>query len=95
VSDWWTHLGVVAAPEIRASASSANYCSPGSSEFRSKTKSLFSLPRTTGDRVPPDVDAHDVLGERDIPVLGNVDVGHDAPNVPMPLGVAPRWTPMP
>ncbi|MGH2634915.1 MAG: S66 peptidase family protein [Actinomycetota bacterium] len=29
----------------------------------------------------------DVLGERDIPVLGNVDVGHNAPNVPMPLGV--------
>jgi muramoyltetrapeptide carboxypeptidase len=29
----------------------------------------------------------DVLGERDIPVLGNVDVGHDQPNVPMPLGV--------
>jgi len=29
----------------------------------------------------------DVLGERDIPVLGNVDIGHDPPNVPMPLGV--------
>jgi muramoyltetrapeptide carboxypeptidase len=29
----------------------------------------------------------DVLGERDIPVLGNVDVGHNGPNVPMPLGV--------
>jgi muramoyltetrapeptide carboxypeptidase len=29
----------------------------------------------------------DVLGERDIPVLGNVDVGHSGPNVPMPLGV--------
>ncbi len=29
----------------------------------------------------------DVLGEREIPVLGNVDVGHDPPNVPMPLGV--------
>jgi muramoyltetrapeptide carboxypeptidase len=29
----------------------------------------------------------DVLGERDIPVLGNVDVGHNPPNVPMPLGV--------
>jgi len=29
----------------------------------------------------------DVLGERDIPVLGNVDVGHDPPNLPMPLGV--------
>ena len=29
----------------------------------------------------------DVLGERDIPVLGNVDVGHDPPNLPMPLRV--------
>jgi muramoyltetrapeptide carboxypeptidase len=29
----------------------------------------------------------DVLGERDIPILGNVDVGHNTPNVPMPLGV--------
>jgi muramoyltetrapeptide carboxypeptidase LdcA involved in peptidoglycan recycling len=29
----------------------------------------------------------DALGERDIPVLGNVDVGHDPPNLPMPLGV--------
>jgi muramoyltetrapeptide carboxypeptidase len=28
-----------------------------------------------------------VLGERDIPVLGNVDVGHDPPNLPMPIGV--------
>lgn len=29
----------------------------------------------------------DVLGDRDIPVLGNVDIGHDPPNVPLPLGV--------
>jgi muramoyltetrapeptide carboxypeptidase len=29
----------------------------------------------------------DVLGDRDIPVLGNVDVGHDPPNLPMPLGI--------
>ena len=29
----------------------------------------------------------DALGERDIPVLGNVDIGHNGPNVPMPLGV--------
>jgi muramoyltetrapeptide carboxypeptidase len=29
----------------------------------------------------------DVLDERDIPVLGNVDVGHDPPNLPMPIGV--------
>ena len=29
----------------------------------------------------------DVLGGRDIPVLGNVDIGHDPPNVPLPLGI--------
>ncbi|WP_194915083.1 S66 peptidase family protein [Catenulispora rubra] len=29
----------------------------------------------------------DVLGDRDIPVLGNVEVGHAGPNLPMPLGV--------
>jgi muramoyltetrapeptide carboxypeptidase len=29
----------------------------------------------------------DVLGERDIPVLGNVEIGHDPPNLPMPLGI--------
>ena len=29
----------------------------------------------------------DVLGERDLPVLGNVDIGHDPPNVPLPIGV--------
>jgi muramoyltetrapeptide carboxypeptidase len=29
----------------------------------------------------------DVLGDRDIPVLGNVDIGHDPPNLPMPLGI--------
>jgi len=29
----------------------------------------------------------DVLGDRDIPVLGNVDVGHAGPNLPMPVGV--------
>ena len=29
----------------------------------------------------------DVLGERDIPVLGNVDFGHAGPNLPMPVGV--------
>jgi hypothetical protein len=29
----------------------------------------------------------EVLSERDIPVLGNVDIGHDPPNAPMPLGV--------
>jgi muramoyltetrapeptide carboxypeptidase len=29
----------------------------------------------------------DVLGDRQMPVLGNVDIGHDPPNVPLPLGV--------
>ena len=28
-----------------------------------------------------------MLGDRDIPVLGNVDIGHEPPNVPLPLGV--------
>jgi muramoyltetrapeptide carboxypeptidase len=27
------------------------------------------------------------VGERDIPVLGDVDIGHAGPNLPMPLGV--------
>lgn len=29
----------------------------------------------------------DVLGDRDIPVLGNVQFGHAGPNLPMPVGV--------
>jgi muramoyltetrapeptide carboxypeptidase len=29
----------------------------------------------------------DVLGDRGIPVLGNVDFGHTGPNLPMPIGV--------
>ncbi len=29
----------------------------------------------------------DVLGDRDIPVLANVDIGHNPPNIPLPLGV--------
>ena len=29
----------------------------------------------------------DALGDRDIPVLGNVDIGHNPPNIPIPLGV--------
>ena len=29
----------------------------------------------------------DVLDDRDIPVLGNVDIGHSAANIPLPLGV--------
>jgi muramoyltetrapeptide carboxypeptidase len=29
----------------------------------------------------------DVLGARDIPVIGNVELGHTGPNLPMPLGV--------
>ncbi|GAA2551772.1 LD-carboxypeptidase [Winogradskya consettensis] len=30
----------------------------------------------------------DVLGNRPIPVLGNVDIGHAGPNLPMPLGIS-------
>lgn len=29
----------------------------------------------------------DVLADRDIPVLGNVDIGHTLPNLPLPLGI--------
>jgi muramoyltetrapeptide carboxypeptidase len=29
----------------------------------------------------------DVLGDRDIPVLANVAIGHTGPNLPLPLGV--------
>ncbi|MFJ9411333.1 LD-carboxypeptidase [Streptomyces sp. NPDC101393] len=29
----------------------------------------------------------DVLGDRDIPVLGNVEIGHGGPNLPMPVGI--------
>jgi muramoyltetrapeptide carboxypeptidase len=29
----------------------------------------------------------EVVGERDIPVLGDVDIGHAGPNLPMPLGI--------
>jgi muramoyltetrapeptide carboxypeptidase len=29
----------------------------------------------------------DVLGDRNIPVIGNVEIGHSGPNIPMPLGV--------
>jgi muramoyltetrapeptide carboxypeptidase len=32
----------------------------------------------------------DVLGDRDIPVLGNVDFGHAGPNLPMPVGIRVR-----
>lgn len=29
----------------------------------------------------------DVVGDRDIPVLANVEIGHNPPNIPLPLGV--------
>jgi muramoyltetrapeptide carboxypeptidase len=29
----------------------------------------------------------EVVGDRDIPVLGGVDIGHAGPNLPMPLGI--------
>jgi len=31
--------------------------------------------------------ALEALGERDIPVIGNVDIGHAGPNLPVPLGI--------
>jgi muramoyltetrapeptide carboxypeptidase len=32
----------------------------------------------------------DVVGDREIPVIGNVNCGHSGPNVPLPLGVRAR-----
>ena len=29
----------------------------------------------------------DVIGDRDIPILGNVNIGHAGPNIPLPLGI--------
>jgi muramoyltetrapeptide carboxypeptidase len=29
----------------------------------------------------------DVLGDRDVPVIGNVNLGHAGPNIPLPLGI--------
>lgn len=47
----------------------------------------FATPET-GDGVEQQRDREsDVLGDRDIPVLGNVDIGHNPPNIPMPLGI--------
>jgi muramoyltetrapeptide carboxypeptidase len=35
----------------------------------------------------------DLVGERDIPVIGNVNLGHAGPNIPLPLGIrAPAST---
>jgi muramoyltetrapeptide carboxypeptidase len=44
------------------------------------------------EATPPGPDAIrdivlEVVGDRDIPVLGEVDIGHAAPNLPMPLGI--------
>jgi muramoyltetrapeptide carboxypeptidase len=39
------------------------------------------------DTVPLQEIVLDVLGDRDIPVLGNVEFGHAGPNLPMPVGV--------
>jgi muramoyltetrapeptide carboxypeptidase len=33
------------------------------------------------------LDVLDALGDRDIPVLGNVEFGHASPNLPMPVGI--------
>jgi muramoyltetrapeptide carboxypeptidase len=29
----------------------------------------------------------DVLADRDIPIIGNVEIGHSGPNIPIPLGI--------
>ncbi|MEU6926111.1 MULTISPECIES: LD-carboxypeptidase [unclassified Streptomyces] len=42
----------------------------------------------TSDATPPLPEiVLDVLGDRDIPVLGNVEFGHAGPNLPMPVGI--------
>lgn len=45
---------------------------------------------TTEYRDPPPLRevVLDVLGDRDLPVLGHVDFGHTTPNLPLPIGVA-------
>ena len=34
----------------------------------------------------------EVVGDRDIPVLGDVDIGHAGPTSRCRLGIGPRWT---
>jgi muramoyltetrapeptide carboxypeptidase LdcA involved in peptidoglycan recycling len=54
---------------------------------------VVGIPREIGGLDTPDASPTlaeivlDVLGDRDIPVLGNVEVGHAGPNLPMPVGV--------
>ncbi|WP_456789485.1 S66 peptidase family protein [Cellulomonas sp. P5_C5] len=54
---------------------------------------VVGIPREIGGLEAPDASPTlaeivlDVLGDRDIPVLGNVEVGHAGPNLPMPVGV--------
>ena len=50
---------------------------------------VVGVPRDIAGLDPPSLAeiVLDVLGDRDIPVLGNVDVGHAGPNLPMPVGV--------
>jgi muramoyltetrapeptide carboxypeptidase len=54
---------------------------------------VVGTPRDIGGLETPDASPSlaeivlDVLGNRDIPILGNVEVGHAGPNLPMPIGV--------
>jgi muramoyltetrapeptide carboxypeptidase len=54
---------------------------------------VVGIPREIGGLESPDASPTlaeivlDVLGDRDIPVLGNVDFGHAGPNLPMPVGI--------
>jgi muramoyltetrapeptide carboxypeptidase len=54
---------------------------------------VVGVPREIGGLESPDASPTladivlDVLGDRDIPVLGNVDLGHAGPNLPMPVGL--------
>ncbi|MEV0280419.1 LD-carboxypeptidase [Streptomyces sp. NPDC050610] len=54
---------------------------------------VVGVPRAIGGLGSPDASPSlpeivlDVLGDRDIPVLGNVEFGHAGPNLPMPVGI--------
>ncbi|MFI7099063.1 LD-carboxypeptidase [Streptomyces sp. NPDC050161] len=54
---------------------------------------VVGVPREIGGLGAPDASPTlpemvlDVIGDRDIPVLGNVEFGHAGPNLPMPVGI--------
>jgi len=53
------------------------------------------LPVDDAGEPPPSLRevVRDVLGDRAIPVLTNVDFDHSSPSLPVPVGVARRSTP--